>query len=132
MKLNNPKLLGLSLVGLMAFSAGGKVVLSVNIMNIVPKKITVKKYMKQIMKFKYLVIISLVLLSQKIAAQEVSKSFELRYFTKDAKANGETDFKGETEYFDTEQRVEYLNKYAEVAKQFFDDPNLDTKVVGEA
>lgn len=33
-----------------------------------------------------------------LAAQTVSKSFELRYFTNDPNANGETDFKGETEW----------------------------------
>ncbi|HKK61135.1 MAG TPA: hypothetical protein VJ951_01165, partial [Bacteroidales bacterium] len=44
---------------------------------------------------------------------------------------GETDFKGETAVFNTDERVEYLKNYAEVAKEFFDDPNLDTKVVSD-
>ena len=83
------------------------------------------------MKVKLFCLLSCVYLINNLNAQTLSKSFELRYFTKDAKANGETDFKGETEYFNTEQRVEYLSKYAEVAKQFFADPNLDSKVVAD-
>jgi hypothetical protein len=35
------------------------------------------------------------------------KSFELRYFSNDPKADGETDFKGPTEVFDTEVRVDF-------------------------
>ncbi len=66
-----------------------------------------------------------------ISAQTLSKTFEMRYFTNDPKANGETDFKGETAVFNTEDRVEYLKRYAEVAKEFFKDPNLDTKVVSD-
>lgn len=84
------------------------------------------------MRFKNLFIVCFVLFAQNIYAQTISQSFELRYFTNDEKANGETDFKGETEYFNTEQRVEYLSKYAEVAREFFNDPNLDTKVVSES
>lgn len=57
------------------------------------------------------------------------QSFELRYFSSDMDANGETDFKGETEFFSTEQRVEFLSHYATLAKQQFDDPDLNTKVV---
>jgi len=62
-------------------------------------------------------------------AQEATRSFELRYFTNDAKANGETDFKGETEYLTTEQRVDFLKQYADYASRFFNDPELNTKVV---
>ena len=60
-----------------------------------------------------------------------SRSFELRYFSNDAAANGETDFKGETEIFNTEQRVEFLRHYAEYAKKFFHDQNLDHVVVSD-
>jgi hypothetical protein len=62
-------------------------------------------------------------------AQQISRSFELRYYTPDEKANGETDFKGDTEYFSTEQRIEYLEQYARAAKDFFNDQQLDKKVV---
>ncbi|MFW6370525.1 MAG: glycosyl hydrolase family 2, partial [Bacteroidota bacterium] len=64
-----------------------------------------------------------------LVAQEISKSFELRYVTDNVDANGETDFKGETAVFDTEQRIEFLNNYASVSKSFYNDPNLDTKVI---
>lgn len=58
-----------------------------------------------------------------------SSTFELRYFTNDPKANGETDFKGETEWFDTEKRVSFLNEYADFASRYFDNPGLDKKIV---
>jgi hypothetical protein len=61
-------------------------------------------------------------------AQTSNKSFELRYFTNDEKANGETDFKGETEWMDTEQRVAFLTDYADYASRFFENPNFDKKV----
>lgn len=59
----------------------------------------------------------------------VSRSFEMRYFTNDPKANGETDFKGKTTIFTTEQRIEYLQEYAKYATQYFNDPHLDKPVV---
>ena len=62
---------------------------------------------------------------------EVSKSFEMRYFTNDPRANGETDFKGETAIFNTGQRVEFLQQYAGYAKKYFNDPNLDKLVVSD-
>ena len=64
-------------------------------------------------------------------AQEASRSFELRYVTNDTAANGETDFKGKTEYLDTEQRVDFLKQYARVASRFFNDTAYNTKVVTE-
>jgi len=60
-----------------------------------------------------------------------SRSFELRYFTSDPRANGETDFKGKSEVFDTDQRVEFLNKYAAYSKVFFEDPDLNHMVVSD-
>ena len=63
-----------------------------------------------------------------ILGQTTSRSFELRYFTSDPAANGETDFMGETEYFSTEQRVEFLNRYAAIASDFFNDPGFNTVV----
>ena len=61
----------------------------------------------------------------------ISKSFELRYFSNDAKANGETDFKGPTSVFDTDQRVEFLKHYAAFASEFFNDPNFDYDVASD-
>ena len=55
---------------------------------------------------------------------EISRAFELRYVTADPRADGETDFKGETAIFDTEQRVEYLGKWAQYGRHFFNDPEL--------
>lgn len=59
-----------------------------------------------------------------LSAQQVN-TFEMRHFKNDAKANGVTDFHGETEVFDTDQRVEALNKYADYASEFWNDPMLD-------
>lgn len=59
----------------------------------------------------------------------IARSFELRHFTTDANANGETDLKGETEWMDLNQRVEFLHRYADHAAAFFNDKNLDTKLV---
>lgn len=79
----------------------------------------------------YIRIIFLLLLSIPAAlkAQEVSRSFELRYFTSDSSANGITDFKGETEYFNTKQRIRFLKQYADYASRFFKDTNYNTEVV---
>ena len=38
-------------------------------------------------------------------------TLETRYFTSDVKANGETDFHGETEWMNLEQRIDFLAKY---------------------
>ncbi len=69
---------------------------------------------------------------QVAGAQPVSSTFELRGFSTDPAANGETDFKGPTEVFDTEQRVAFLNTYADYGRRFFDDPDLNTEVVTRA
>lgn len=57
-------------------------------------------------------------------AQTVS-TFEMRYLTSDSKADGETDFHGETEWMDLEQRIGFLNAYADFASRFWGNPNLD-------
>jgi len=62
----------------------------------------------------------------------IGRTFEFKFFSKDPMANGDTDFHGETEVFNTSQRVEFLNRYADYAARYFDDPNLDTKVVTDA
>lgn len=72
------------------------------------------------------------LLSQTAAMAQrkvLSKSFELRYVTADSSANGETDFKGPTAYFNTDQRIEYLKHYSDYASKFFDDTSLAEQVV---
>lgn len=59
----------------------------------------------------------------------VSKSFEFRYYSSSPEANGETDFKGKTEVFDTDQRFDFLNAYADYASEYFNDSGLDIKAV---
>ena len=79
----------------------------------------------------WLIGIALFLFHQDLYSQTESKSFEFRYFTEDSEANGETDFKGETEIFSTPERIEFLSHYAEYAKRFFNDPELNTKAVSD-
>jgi hypothetical protein len=64
--------------------------------------------------------------------QNLSRTFEVRYFTSDPKANGETDFKGETEWMNTEERIVFLNEYADIASKYFNNPRLDKKIVTDA
>ena len=63
-------------------------------------------------------------------AQQI-KTFEARYFTKDPRADGVTDLHGETEIFDNEQRVAFLNAYAAYASRFWGDPGLDTPLFAD-
>lgn len=65
-------------------------------------------------------------------AQTIGQTFEMRYFTDDPAANGETDFKGETEWMDTEERVQFLHHYADFASRFFNNPRLDQQIVNDA
>ena len=60
-----------------------------------------------------------------------SQAFELRYVTTDPAADGETDFKGPTAWFDTPRRIEYLKKYADFASRYFDDRTLAEQVVSD-
>ncbi|GHB86755.1 hypothetical protein GCM10007390_48060 [Persicitalea jodogahamensis] len=71
-------------------------------------------------------------MASSLAFSQSSRSFELRYFSPDKAANGETDFKGKTAVFSTDQRVAFLKQYADLARQQFDDPQLDTQVVTDA
>lgn len=59
----------------------------------------------------------------------ISKNFELRYISGDTKANGESDFKGETSVLDTEQRIDFLNEYARAMKDILGDVSLNTEIV---
>ncbi|RKY09095.1 MAG: hypothetical protein DRP66_03040 [Planctomycetota bacterium] len=62
----------------------------------------------------------------------LGRTFELKYFSNNASADGDTDFIGGTSVFNTDQRVEFLSQYAKQARRFFKDPNLDKKVVTDA
>lgn len=64
-------------------------------------------------------------------AQEYT-SFDMRWLTNDAKANGITDFHGETEWLDLNKRVGALSLYADFASKFWGDPNLDTPMFTDA
>lgn len=64
-------------------------------------------------------------------AQNLSTSFEMRYFTSDPVANGETDFLGETKWMNTDQRIDFLKEYSTVASAFFNNPSLDKKIVSD-
>ena len=59
----------------------------------------------------------------------LSQSFELRYVTADSRANGETDYKGATEWMTTDQRVAYLTHWQQYASKFFGDQTLAEQVV---
>jgi len=63
-----------------------------------------------------------------ISAQSY-RALEVREVTRNPKANGETDFKGETEIFNTDQRIKYLTRYADVAGSFFGVPELNKQPV---
>lgn len=76
--------------------------------------------------------ICLVLVYFSTLSQPLSGTFELRYFTEDKKADGETDFKGETEWMSTEQRVQFLDKYSQYASRYFENPDLDRNLVSRS
>ncbi len=59
-------------------------------------------------------------------------SFELRFFSSDPQANGETDFKGGASVLSTPDRIRYLETYADVACRLFDDPELNQPAVPPA
>lgn len=73
-------------------------------------------------------------MSCSLQAQQSSSTLEARYFTADARANGETDFHGETEWMNLEQRLDFLEKYAAYAASFWKNPQLDRPLLdkGEA
>ena len=66
------------------------------------------------------------------ASAQTATTFEMRYFTPDAAADGVTDFHGETEWFTTPQRVEMLGKYARYASRFWGDPGWIRRFLGIA
>lgn len=56
-------------------------------------------------------------------------TLEMRYFTPDSRANGETDFHGETEWMNLEQRIGFLSTYANYAATFWNNPKLESPVL---
>ena len=62
----------------------------------------------------------------------LGRTFELKYFSDNKSADGNTDFIGDSSIFNTDQRVEFLRQYAEHACRFYKDLNLDKKVVTDA
>ncbi len=78
---------------------------------------------------KILQVLILLSIAINLGAQPLSSSFEIRYFTNDHKANGETDFKGETEWLNTEQRISFLEKFAGFSSAYFKNPGLDKEIV---
>ncbi len=62
-------------------------------------------------------------------SQDLPSGYEVRYFSKDPAANGETDFKGETSTLTTEQRIELLKYFADQAAAYYGDEELNTEVV---
>lgn len=59
----------------------------------------------------------------------ISNSFELRYFSQDPLANGETDFKGGTSVLNTQQRVDFLNEYAKQLEENLVGVDLSEPIV---
>ena len=91
-------------------------------------------YFKQKLNLKFLICLNAIAIigflnETSVIAQNTSQVFEARYFTDDSKANGETDFKGETDWMNTDDRVAFLNKYADFASEFFNNPKLDKEIV---
>ncbi|MBR1410386.1 MAG: hypothetical protein IJ580_04730 [Prevotella sp.] len=81
------------------------------------------------MKGQFLITLSMLFWLTGSAFSQESRSFELRYVTNDAKANGETDYKGATAWMTTDQRVEYLKHWQQYASKFFGDQTLAEQVV---
>ncbi len=59
-----------------------------------------------------------------LTAQTISKSFEIRYFTDSIHAIGTNGFNGDSCIFNTEERLNFLNLYRDVAKQYYNNPSL--------
>lgn len=59
----------------------------------------------------------------------ISRNFEMRFVSSDQSANGETDFKGDTSTLTTQQRIDYLNAYAQNIAEYVDDFSLDKQIV---
>lgn len=64
-----------------------------------------------------------------LSAQTVSRSFEMRYFADTTLAQGTIGFNGDSTIFSSEDRLKYLEYYADYAKFFFQDGDLDKQAV---
>lgn len=83
------------------------------------------------MKVKFTIICIVQLVGFGLSGQRLSSSHEIRYYSSNQKANGETDFKGETTIFNTDQRIEFLKYYADEVSAYFNDKDLNTEVVSD-
>ena len=83
------------------------------------------------MRLKIFLLLFLAAVSAHINAQQVT-TFEARYFSKSPKADGVTDLHGETEIFDIDQRVAFLNSYASYASKFWGNPGFDKPLFSDA
>jgi len=61
----------------------------------------------------HLLVLGMVFAERPSSAQPMPAGYEVRYFTKDPRANGETDFKGETSTLNISQRLQFLKYYAD-------------------
>lgn len=79
------------------------------------------------------ILVSFILLALHVSAQRIA-TFEMRYITSDTKANGDSDFHGETEWMNLDQRIDFLNKYAAYSAEFWGNPQLSQPLlaIGEA
>lgn len=92
-----------------------------------PEKNSFMTFISQLPNFT-IALIGLVLLAPVVSGETLAQAFEIRYFTSNAAANGETDFKGKTVFLTTGQRVDFLRAYAEYGRLYWNDPRLDKKV----
>lgn len=63
------------------------------------------------------------------AMKMISDNFEMRYVSRDPRADGETDFKGDTSTLTTQQRIDYLNACAREILHHAENFSLDEQVV---
>lgn len=82
------------------------------------------------MLLKIIGVLSLVCVHCSVVSQTFSnRTFEMRYYTDDSSANGSTDLKGETEWMNIDQRIEFLRTYSDYAAAYFGDTELNSKMV---
>ncbi|MEM1325462.1 MAG: hypothetical protein AAGI23_05885 [Bacteroidota bacterium] len=62
-------------------------------------------------------------------AQVVSRSYEMRYFGDSTSAQGTIGFNGDSTLFTPQERIQYLDQYADFTKFFFQDGDLDQQAV---
>ncbi|MEM6700837.1 MAG: hypothetical protein AAF599_20710, partial [Bacteroidota bacterium] len=76
-----------------------------------------------------LLLFSLLWSSYFSSAQVISRSFEMRYFTDSTIAAGTIGFNGDSTFLTPENRLYYLEKYADYAKIFFQNTELNDQPV---